>query len=222
MKHGLMALALAGLLAAVPAQRASAYLVTLEVSGSVGCTANSQETFNCPAFSADTGFCCAGTAGGPFTADFTIETSPSPGSIAAGTGLTVTIGNWIEVLNSLQVELSPQPHCSMFDSAYTGGDRISIRAAGPSALFGDIIDNCPTGQAGDLAPYTLDVLATAPLDDFKGRVDSIPVYEGGINGSDWVAKIFNNSTIRRVPEPGTLALLGLGLAGLGFTRRRKA
>jgi hypothetical protein len=32
---------------------------------------------------------------------------------------------------------------------------------------------------------------------------------------------YNTSTSQAVPEPGSLALLGMGLAGLGFTRRRQ-
>lgn len=40
----------------------------------------------------------------------------------------------------------------------------------------------------------------------------------------WLKYRFNEDhsfTVTRVPEPGTLALLGLGLAGLGLVRRRK-
>jgi hypothetical protein len=42
------------------------------------------------------------------------------------------------------------------------------------------------------------------------------------SGVNVVGGVFGNSESASVPEPATLSLLGLGLAGVGFMRKRKA
>ncbi len=83
------------------------------------------------------------------------------------------------------------------------------------------------GSTGAL-PVSSGVTLLGPINfDFEGLGTTFSVNTDGTWGSGFTPKFTgldfgdSHSWERRIPEPGSLALFGLGLAGLGAVRRKK-
>ena len=117
---------------------------------------------------------------------------------------------------------------------FTGGqgfDPFNAYVGAPTSVFlNDVfIGYLTIGDVLGVGTYSniarKDIFDLGPFLGLLTGTDTIrfrPYYTGTAFGDGWVLD-YAELTLqtRSVPEPGTLALLGLGLAGLGLSRRRK-
>jgi hypothetical protein len=162
----------------------------------------------------------------------------SPGDIMAGISFVDNPGPDGNGMFSAATGQSSNPTQAVGQNSPSSDALDIIFAPGVTAVGFDIYQNFGGGsQSGSTQLYPVSVFDAANM--LLGSTNvSVPSggsgFFGVISDTDVITRVSVNNTsafdviddvafgTASIPEPGTLALFGLGLAGLGFARRRKA